>query len=82
MNVKIPGTTIIHRFKNILHIIPYDNSITIDGLDMRYVACGAFINKLYDYAPQAPITKARGHDESKTEDYRLVGDIFNYDFLP
>lgn len=84
MDVKIFGrsSSINNRFKNILHIIPNENSITIDGLDNRYVACGAFINKLYDYADQTPITRARGHDESRTEDYRLVGDIFNYDFLP
>lgn len=58
------------------------NNITVYGLDEIYVACGAFINKIFDYPKQTPITKLKYHHEVSTDDYRFIGDLTNYSFLP
>jgi len=73
------------KYKNILHITPYINSINEFGLDERYVAAGAFINKIFDYIHQAPITRTSndsipGH--YTLEGYTFIGDLTDYDFLP
>ena len=79
------GTTV---FANILHIIPIMiaentlNGINNYGLDEKYVAGGAIINKIFDYQNQAPITRLAGHNEAHTENYRFIGDLTNYNFLP
>jgi hypothetical protein len=70
------------RSKTILHIIPKDNDVNVYGLDNRYVAAGALINKIFDYKPQAPITVFTRHAEKKTLEYRYIGDLVNYNFLP
>ncbi len=77
-----------HPFKNIIHIIPkFDannnlNGINENGLDERYVAGGPLVNKIFDYEIQAPITILQGHDETQTADYRYIGDLTNFEFLP
>lgn len=73
--------------KTILHLIPKftdgaPTRINIWGLDDRYVAAGLFVNKVFDYAEQAPIAPLEGHDETTTSGYRFIGDLTNYDFLP
>jgi hypothetical protein len=82
----ISSTNVI---KTIIHIIPkkigntdIDNHITVYGLDKKYVVAGCFINKIFDYKPQAPITRLTGHLEHETRNYRFIGDLINYDFLP
>ncbi len=77
-----------HTFKNIIHIIPkFDadnnlNGINENGLDEKYVAGGPLVNKIFDYQAQAPITRLQGHDETQTADYRYIGDLTNFEFLP
>jgi hypothetical protein len=56
MYYMIYKSNVSGRSKTILHIIPKDNDINVYGLDNRYVAAGALINKIFDYKPQAPIT--------------------------
>lgn len=83
--IRVGGT---HEFKNILHIIPIVdsagkiNGINEYGLDERYVTGGAMINKIFDYQIQSPITKVTGHHEVLTRNYRFIGDLTNYRFLP
>lgn len=43
-----------------LHIVPTNSTITKFGLDSRYVSAGAFINKIFDYKIQTPITYTAG----------------------
>jgi hypothetical protein len=69
-------------YKNIIHIIPKPNKINQYGLDERYVATGAFVNKIFDYPPQAPITVFGHIPERRSLGYRFIGDLTNYDFLP
>lgn len=75
--------------KNIIHIIPEkkndeitQNTINKYGLDEEYVAGGLLINKIFDYKIQAPISVLRGHDERRSGEYRFIGDLTNFDFLP
>lgn len=75
--------------KNIIHIIPEikndgrtPNSINKYGLDEEYVAGGLLINKIFDYQIQAPIPALRGHDERRSGEYRFIGDLTNFNFLP
>jgi len=72
--------------KNIIHIVPEirndgitPNTINKYGLDEEYVAGGLMINKIFDYKIQSPITVLRGHIENQ---YRYIGDLTNFDFLP
>ena len=72
--------------KNIIHIVPElrndgrtPNTINKYGLDEEYVAGGLMINKIFDYKIQAPITVLRSHIENQ---YRYIGDLTNFDFLP
>lgn len=72
-------------YKNILYITPHNNSINFYGLDKRYIAAGAFINKIFDYEEQSPITKTTS--DLKTghitlDGYTFIGDLTDYDFLP
>jgi hypothetical protein len=76
--IKINGISSESR-KAILHIIPINSTITIYGLDSQYVATGMFVNKIYDYEFQAPITRTRD-DPERT--YTYIGDFINYNFLP
>ncbi len=75
--------------KNIIHIIPEvrndrrtPNTINKYGLDDEYIAGGLMINKIFDYKIQAPISVLRGHIERHSEEYRYIGDLTNFDFLP
>lgn len=74
--------------KNIIYIKPIpkgffiSNHINQYGLDERYVSGGPFINKIFDYQHQAPISVLRGHIERLTDGYRYIGDLTNYSFLP
>jgi hypothetical protein len=67
--------------KAILHIVPVNSSITEFGLDSRYVSAGAFVNKIFDYIEQSPITHV-GILREPEHDYRYIGDFTNYKFLP
>jgi hypothetical protein len=74
-------------YKNILHIIPViskgkRNTINMWGLDTSYVAGGPYINKIFDYTQQAPLEPIRGHSESESANYRFIGDLTNFSFLP
>ena len=88
MKYKREGGTGTYEFKNILHIIPLldstgkINGINEYGLDERYVTGGAMINKIFDYQKQSPITHVIGHIEARTQNYRFIGDLTNYEFLP
>ena len=75
--------------KNIIHIIPEvrndgrtKNTINKYGLDNEYVAGGLMINKIFDYKKQAPISVLVGHIERYSGEYRYIGDLTNFDFLP
>ena len=74
--------------KTIIYIEPIlksngsPNEITMYGLDEIYVAGGAIINKIFDYQSQTPITVLAGHLEEYTQEYRYIGDLTNYSFLP
>lgn len=75
------------KIKTFIHIIPKfnrdkPNKITAYGLDERYVVAGVLINKVFDYKTQTNITKLKTHDERITPDYRFIGDLTNYEFLP
>ena len=65
--------------KAIIHIIPDGAHITKFGLDSRYVSCGVFINKIFDYESHTSVTHLRG---DPTKKYTFIGDFVNYDFLP
>lgn len=85
MIYKLEGTR--YKRKTFIHIIPLTNNtvmnqINIFGLDERYVATGVLINKIFDYQSQSPITVLRGHFEESSLNYRFIGDLVNYDFLP
>jgi hypothetical protein len=67
--------------KAILHIVPGNSFITKFGLDERYVSAGAFVNKIFDYAEQAPITYV-GKLVEPEKIYTYIGDFTNYGFLP
>lgn len=67
--------------KAILHIVPGNSFITKFGLDYRYVSAGAFVNKIFDYMEQAPITYVGKLVEPK-DAYTYIGDFTNYNFLP
>lgn len=72
-------------YKNIIHIIPKVNKITKYGLDERYVSAGIFINKIFDYKIQAPITIVDVGDRGKITEktpYIFIGYFTNYSFLP
>ena len=75
--------------KNIIHIVPElrndmrtPNTINKYGLDEEYVVGGLMINKIFDYQTQAPISVLRGHIERHSGEYRYIGDLTNFDFLP
>lgn len=75
--------------KNIIHIIPEikndrrtPNTINKYGLDEEYVAGGLLINKIFDYQIQTPISILRGHIERLSGEYRFIGDLTNFNFLP
>ncbi len=74
--------------KTIIYIAPVlkpngnPNGITNYGLDEIYVAGGAIINKIFDYQKQTPITVLSGHLEEYSQEYRYIGDLTNYSFLP
>lgn len=75
--------------KNIIHIVPElkndthtPNTINKYGLDEEYVVGGLMINKIFDYQIQAPISVLRGHIERHSGEYRYIGDLTNFDFLP
>jgi hypothetical protein len=69
--------------KTILHIVPNNSKVVnIYGLNERYVSSGCMINKIFDYTSQTPITVLSGHRENTTANYRYIGDLTNYDFLP
>ena len=70
------------RRKTFIHIIPKGTTISIWGLDERYVAAGPLISKVFDYLKQAPITVDRRYEVDKSENYMFIGDLTNYDFLP
>jgi len=73
------------EYNNIIHIIPNDNEITKYGLDKRYVVCGLFINKPFDYQIQVMKTVVPGSGlkakVDKHTDYTFIGDYMNYKFL-
>jgi hypothetical protein len=73
----IYSSATIESSKTILHIIPKENDINVYGLDDRYVAAGALINKIFDYTSQAP-----GLEGPKESGYTFIGDLVNYKFLP
>jgi hypothetical protein len=73
------------KYNNIIHIIPFDSVITEYGLDSRYVICGTFINKVFDYQEQVKKTYVEGDGikalvERNTE-YTFIGNLTNYRFL-
>ena len=72
------------EMKTILHIAPKnDNYLNIFGLDNYYCIGGALINKIFEYPQQVKkVREHENHDESKSNDYRFIGDFTNYDFLP
>lgn len=59
-----------------LHIIPKNARITKFGLDSRYVSTGAFINKLFDYKRQSPMTHTAGDKLAMTyKDLTFLADF-------
>ena len=67
-------------YKHIINITPQDSKITKYGLDDKYVSCGIFINKIFDYSVQVGITRLKGVDDKM--EYKFTGDIFHANFLP
>jgi len=72
-------------YNNIIHIIPLDNLITEYGLDQRYVVCGIFLNKVFEYKDQIDKTLLDGDSErakvDRDTEYTFIGNFTNYNFL-
>ena len=56
---------------NIVNIIPYENTLLDNGLDMHYVSASMFVYKMFDYDSQVD----RTHTRDTT--YTFIGDILD-----
>jgi hypothetical protein len=74
---RIPSMT--HNYNHsIINIIPINSKVSLFGLDSKYCACGAFINKIFDYKEQSPVTRLSSDPH---ETYDFIGEFTDYNFL-